>query len=78
MQIWIISFFLLLGLVEGFDWLKHLTLPMPVMLLGGALLAIVSNGTALMKLPQEWHKPLAKAAQEYDLPQGKPHSGSSH
>ncbi len=51
MKLWLISFILLLALVESSEWLKHMVLPLPMILLGGAMLAIVSNGTALFAQP---------------------------
>jgi hypothetical protein len=43
MKIWIGSFFVLFAIAELFQWLKGFTLPMPVYIVGGALLAIASN-----------------------------------
>lgn len=43
MKVWIISVLVLFGMVETYQWMKHFTLPLPVFLLGGALLAIASN-----------------------------------
>ena len=43
MKVWVISVLVLFGMVEMYQWMKHFTLPMPVFLLGGALLAIASN-----------------------------------
>ena len=51
MRIWLISFLVLLGLVRGLDWLHQLTLPFPVLLLGGAMLSILSNESTLAGLP---------------------------
>ncbi|HAA28182.1 MAG TPA: hypothetical protein DCE56_11540 [Cyanobacteria bacterium UBA8553] len=38
-----ISVLILFGMVEIYQWMKHFTVPLPVFLLGGALLAIASN-----------------------------------
>jgi hypothetical protein len=43
MQVWLASFFVLFALSELFQWMKHLSLPLPVFILGGAFLAIASN-----------------------------------
>ncbi len=43
MQVWLACFLVLFGLSELFQWMKHLSLPLPVFILGGAFLAIVSN-----------------------------------
>ena len=43
MKVWIISVLVLFGMVEMYQWMKHFTLPLPVFILGGALLAIASN-----------------------------------
>ncbi|WP_299406027.1 hypothetical protein [Acaryochloris sp. IP29b_bin.148] len=51
MRIWLISFLLLLALARGLDWLHHLTLPFPLLLLGGAMLSILSNEATLAGLP---------------------------
>jgi hypothetical protein len=43
MQVWLACFLVLFGLSELFQWMKQLSLPLPVFILGGAFLAIVSN-----------------------------------
>lgn len=43
MKVWIASVFVLYGMVEVYQWMKHFTLPLPVFILGGAILAIASN-----------------------------------
>jgi hypothetical protein len=43
MRIWIISFLLLFGIAELYPWVTHFTVPLPLFILGGALLAIASN-----------------------------------
>jgi hypothetical protein len=45
MRIWLACFFVLFALAELFDWVKqiNLNLPLPIYILGGALLAVVSN-----------------------------------
>ncbi|PSB18654.1 hypothetical protein C7B65_14085 [Phormidesmis priestleyi ULC007] len=43
MRVWLACFLVLFGLSELFQWMKQLSLPLPVFILGGAFLAIVSN-----------------------------------
>lgn len=43
MRVWLACFFLLFALAELFDWIKHISLPLPIYILGGAFLAIASN-----------------------------------
>jgi hypothetical protein len=43
MRVWLACFFILFALAELFDWLKQLSLPLPIYILAGAFLAIVSN-----------------------------------
>jgi hypothetical protein len=53
----------LFGLAELFQWMKQLSLPLPVFILGGAFLAIASNyekraGFPFNQLPQSFNRPL--------------------
>jgi hypothetical protein len=48
MAVWFACFFLLFALAELFDWVKDLTLPLPIYILGGAFLAVASNYNRLM------------------------------
>jgi hypothetical protein len=43
MRVWIACFFALFALAEFFDWVKEISLPLPIYILGGAFLAVVSN-----------------------------------
>ncbi len=43
MRVWIFSFLVLLGMVELYQWMKDFSIPLPVFIVGGALLAIASN-----------------------------------
>lgn len=43
MKVWLTCVFVLYGMVEIYQWMKHFTLPLPVFILGGAALAIASN-----------------------------------
>lgn len=51
MKIWMTSFLLIFGLAEFYQWAKEITLPMPIFVLGGALLAIASNYDKLTNFP---------------------------
>jgi hypothetical protein len=50
MKVWVTCFILLFGIVEFFQWLKALTLPLPVYVVAGVLLAIASNTEHLPSL----------------------------
>jgi hypothetical protein len=43
MKVWITSVLVLFWMIETYQWMRHFTLPLPVFILGGALLAIASN-----------------------------------
>lgn len=43
MRIWLSGFFVLFTIAELYQWAKHLSLPLPIYILGGAFLAIASN-----------------------------------
>lgn len=43
MRVWFSCFLVLFMLSELFQWMKQLSLPLPVFILGGAFLAITSN-----------------------------------
>jgi hypothetical protein len=57
MQFWIIGFILLLGGAEIYQWLKHFSLPLPVFILGGVFLAIVSNTDKHLPFRFSLHEP---------------------
>ena len=42
-KIWMGSVLVFFGMVEIYQWVRHVTLPLPVFILAGALLAIASN-----------------------------------
>ncbi|NEP68680.1 MULTISPECIES: hypothetical protein [Moorena] len=42
-RIWIASVLVFFVMVEIYQWVRHVTLPLPVFILAGALLAIASN-----------------------------------
>ncbi|NEQ78904.1 MAG: hypothetical protein F6K26_01030 [Moorea sp. SIO2I5] len=42
-KIWIASVLVFFGMLEIYQWVRHVTLPLPVFILAGALLAIASN-----------------------------------
>lgn len=43
MMVWLVCFFVLFALAEFFDWVQELSLPLPIYILGGVLLAVASN-----------------------------------
>jgi hypothetical protein len=43
MKVWIVTFILLFAIAELLEWLQQFSLPLPIYILGGALLAIASN-----------------------------------
>ncbi|MBV9385837.1 MAG: hypothetical protein JOZ78_05345 [Chroococcidiopsidaceae cyanobacterium CP_BM_ER_R8_30] len=51
MRIWLTCFGVLFAIAEFCQWVEHLTLPLPVYILGGALLVIASNYNKRIKLP---------------------------
>ncbi len=51
MRLWLISFLLLFGTAELFQWVQQVSLPLPIFVLGGAFLAIASNYDKLSNLP---------------------------
>jgi len=65
MRVWLISFLLLFGAAELYQWAQELTLPMPIFILGGAFLAIASNYDKLKNLPIHL---------DYEEPESKPKS----
>ena len=48
MRVWLACFFVLFALAEFFDWVKELSLPLPIYILGGAFLAVASNYNKLI------------------------------
>lgn len=47
MRIWLVCFGMLFAIAELYQWAKHLNLPLPIYILGGAFLAIASNNKQL-------------------------------
>ncbi|MBD2387027.1 hypothetical protein [Cylindrospermum sp. FACHB-282] len=43
MKVWLACFLVLFALAEVFNWVGNFTLPLPIYILGGALLAVASN-----------------------------------
>ena len=43
MRIWLACFGVLFAIAELYQWVKHLTLPLPIYILGGVFLVIASN-----------------------------------
>ncbi|MBD3880340.1 hypothetical protein IFO70_01075 [Phormidium tenue FACHB-886] len=70
MQVWIICLVLFFGIAEFYQWAKGLSLPMPVLIAAGVLLAVVSNlrsvraaSTVAAAAPQPATPPIAASAQ---------------
>ncbi|MBV8883244.1 MAG: hypothetical protein JO235_04490 [Chroococcidiopsidaceae cyanobacterium CP_BM_RX_35] len=73
MRIWLTCFGVLFAIAEFCQWVQHLTLPLPVYILGGALLAIASNYNKRTKLPWQDELPTVIAAvTPPNLPQPTP------
>ncbi|MEB3337280.1 MAG: hypothetical protein VKJ46_07465 [Leptolyngbyaceae bacterium] len=51
MKVWITSFVILFGLAQLYQLLEPITLPLPVFIVGGVLLAIASNYDKRAGLP---------------------------
>jgi hypothetical protein len=51
MKLWIISFVVLFATAELLRWAQEFSLPMPIFILGGAFLAVMSNYDKLADLP---------------------------
>lgn len=56
MAVWLVCFFVLFALAELFDWVKGFSLPLPVSIVAGTFLAVVSNyekifGTYFQTIP---------------------------
>jgi hypothetical protein len=64
MKLWLTSFMVLLALFESSQWLKHIDLPLPVLLLGGAVLAVVSNGHTLFSQPNRFQLHVSAVTQK--------------
>lgn len=43
MRVWFASVLLLFVLAQLWDWMKHLSLPLPAFIVGGLFLAVASN-----------------------------------
>lgn len=50
MRVWIVSFIVLFGAAEFFQWFRQVSLPLPAFILGGAFLAVASNYNKLSNL----------------------------
>lgn len=50
MRIWLACFLLLFVIAELLEWVQHLSLPLPIYILGGAFLAIASNSNKRLGL----------------------------
>ncbi|MEM8602253.1 MAG: hypothetical protein AAGF24_00265 [Cyanobacteria bacterium P01_H01_bin.121] len=56
-RFWIVCFLIVFGLAEGFDWLRELTIPMPIFILSGACLAFLSNYGKRFAFWSDWEQP---------------------
>lgn len=63
-QFGVICFLLFFGLSQFFQWAKHLTLPLPIFILGGAFLAVASNFDRRAGLPFNLLNPPTEAPKE--------------
>jgi hypothetical protein len=54
MQVWVICFVVFFGAAELYQWVRGLTLPLPVFIVLGGLLAIASNADqwGILRRPQ--------------------------
>lgn len=43
MRVWLVSFVILFAIARLFQWIQQLSVPLPVFILGGVILAIASN-----------------------------------
>lgn len=43
MTVWLVCFLVLFALAELFDWIKGFSVPLPISILAGTLLAVASN-----------------------------------
>lgn len=43
MRVWLVCFFAIFALAELFNWVQKFSLPLPIHILGGVLLAVASN-----------------------------------
>lgn len=71
MRIWLTCFAVLFAIAEFYQWVQHLTLPLPVYIVGGAFLAIASNYHKRTRLPWQ-DEPPAVIATPPNLPQPTP------
>lgn len=68
MRVWLSCFFVLFAIAEFYQWAQHVTLPLPLYILGGAVLAVASNADKrlgfflplkeeILAIVSSWHKP---------------------
>lgn len=64
MQVWVVCLVLFFGAAEFYQWARGMTLPLPILIAAGMLLAIASNTS---KLPSLFHsQPTPIEAQKAD------------
>ncbi|WAL60168.1 hypothetical protein [Thermocoleostomius sinensis] len=54
MQVWIVCCLAFFGAAELYQWLQGVTLPMPVFVITGALLAVASNANKVLPKQTQW------------------------
>ncbi|MDJ0673784.1 MAG: hypothetical protein QNJ36_00050 [Calothrix sp. MO_167.B42] len=70
MRVWITCFVVLFVLVQLFDWVKQISLPLPICILGGALLAVASNYEKMFGsygLKQSFHGTIEPSTEQLKL-----------
>jgi hypothetical protein len=75
MRIWLTCFGVLFAIAELFQWLKHLMLPLPIYILGGAFLAIASNYNKLVSWLQR--EPVASSESVIGFADNPPKLGNA-
>jgi hypothetical protein len=76
-QFGLVCFVLFFGLSQFFQWTKHLTLPLPIFILGGAFLAIASNFNKRAGLPFSLLNELSSQGSEQPEPEAPPELAQS-
>ncbi len=72
MRVWITCFLILFGIVELYQWARHFPVPLPMFILGGALLAIASNFNKLGNLSLKDSADAAPPLLDSDHPRSSP------
>jgi hypothetical protein len=75
MQVWIVCCLVFFGAAELYQWLQGVTLPMPVFVITGALLAVASNASKVLPKQTRW-QPMHPATPPESTPAIDPPSSS--